>query len=112
MLTRPAEGLASASEAGDDLIDDPQGVSQDNDAFSFTGLYTLMRNKRSIVVPIVRIESYQLEGGDMSFTDGTFNVTFYPLENWNVSLEFWANLETPSGVSKDHRTTLLFNALF
>jgi len=98
--------------ASDDLIDDPQGVSQDNDAFSFTGLYTLMRNKRSIVVPIVRIESYELEGGDKSFTNGTFNVTFYPIENWNVSLEFWANLDTPSGVSKDHRTTLLFNAVF
>lgn len=104
--------------ASDDLFDDanvPGGPNFDtltNDVYTVTGLYTWVRNKRPIVVPIVRIESFDVADGSESFTNGTFNLTFYPIANWNVSLEFWANLSTPSGVSKDHRTTLLFNAVF
>ena len=99
--------------ASDDLTVTPDNVvSQSNDAFSVTGLFTWMKNKRPIIVPIVRIDSYDLDGGDLSYTDATFNLTFFPLGNWNVGLEFWANLSTPSGIAKDHRTTLLFTAVF
>jgi hypothetical protein len=64
------------------------------------------------VVPIVRIDSYEIEGGGSRYTDGTFNLTFYAYDNWNVAFEFWANLSTPSGVEKNNRATLLFSAVF
>lgn len=101
--------------AQDDLFEEDEGVvngSESNDLFSFTGLYVVPKGKRPLVVPIVRIDSYEFEGGGSRYTDGTINLTFYAYDNWNVAFEFWANLSTPSGVPKDNRATLLFTAAF
>jgi hypothetical protein len=64
-----------------------------------------------VIVPLVRIDYYTLKDGADSFTSGTFNLTAHVLENFNVTAEFWAQLDKPSG-EKDNRFTLLFGATF
>ena len=104
------EVLGAWMRTSDDL--DPSGVDEQNNVFYGQLMYFVRKDKRPIVVPFIRIESYSINDGDDKFTDGIFNLTVYPWENVNVSLEYWTNLSTPSGVSKKNRVTLLFNTLF
>lgn len=98
--------------ASDDQAIGASSVS--NNAFSFTGLATprLGGKNRTTFMPLVRIDTYTRDDGNDRFTDGTFNFTYYVLDNLGVSLEFWTNLSVPDDRSKSNRTTLLFNMTF
>jgi hypothetical protein len=96
--------------AGDDLRTGTG--SEQNNALSFTGLYSYRIRNRPVLVPIVRFDSFTSSDGKRRTTNGTLNFTYYPLENLNVSAEYFANLDTPAGVAKSWRFTVLFNALF
>ncbi len=91
---------------------DVTGLDENNHVFYVQAMYFYRKDKRPLVVPIVRIESYTLNDGNDTFTDGVFNLTFYPIENVNLSVEFWTNLDTPSGIPKSNRITFLFNTVF
>lgn len=104
------EFLGAWMRATDDL--DPTGLDEQNNVVYGQLFYFFRKDKRPVVVPFVRIEYYTNSDGSAKFTNGVFNLTAYPLENVNLSLEYWTNLDTPSGVSKSNRVTLLFNTVF
>jgi hypothetical protein len=106
-----ASVFGSWMRANDDLRT-AAGGSQSNDAFTIWGLYSFKKEKRPLVVPIVRYDYYTLSDGVREFSNLTLNLTYFPLDNIKGSLEYFTNLDVPTGASKTWRVTLLFHALY
>lgn len=90
-----------------------EGVNEKNDSF-YGELFWVFYNRRKSpsFVPLVRIENYEMNDGEMDYTDLILNLSYYLTQNVKLSLEYWTNLSVPEGADKGNRITAFFTLLF
>lgn len=78
-----------------------------NDAFSVQASYFFKTASGApIFVPTVRLDQYQMNGGQDQYTEAVVNLTYYPEQYVKVYVEYWNQLDTPVGQPGDTRLTL------
>ncbi len=89
------------------------GVDEKNNSF-YGELFWVFYNKKQSpsFVPLVRIENYEINDGVDTYTDLTANLSYYLSQNVKLSVEYWANVSVPAGVTKGDRITGFFTLLF
>ncbi len=70
------------------------------------------KNQSPLIVPLVRVENYEMDDGTNKYTDLTANLSYFLSQNVKLTLEFWANLSVPDGIAKGNRITGFFTLLF
>ena len=96
--------MAAYINAEDDRA---SGVGEDeNTAWYVTGSYIYMRDKRPLLVPMVRFDQYEKSNGADVFSELTLNLTYYLKENVKIFAEYWDQLDVPAGSTEDNRITL------
>lgn len=93
----------------DDLV---SGVKEKNNSL-YSEIFWVFykKNFSPSFVPLLRIEKYEKNNGELSFTDLVFDLSYYFTQNVKLSLEFWTNFSTPSGIEKKNRITGFFTLL-
>jgi hypothetical protein len=89
------------------------GVDEKNNSF-YGELFWVFYNKRKSpsFVPLVRIENYQKNDGEIDYMDLSLNLSYYLAQNVKLSLEYWTNLSVPDGIEKGNRITAFYTLLF
>lgn len=89
------------------------GVDEKNNSF-YGELFWVFYNKKQSpsFVPLVRIENYEINDGVDTYTDLIANLSYYLSQNVKLSVEYWANVSVPAGVTKGDRITGFFTLLF
>lgn len=93
----------------DDLM--PTG-DENNDAWYLQAFYVLQDFYIPKIVPLIRYDGYEDNDGNDQFDELTLNISFYLTENIKGFLEYWAQLDVPSGVDEDSRFTIQLAAGF
>jgi len=92
--------------------DNTAGVKQDNNAWYLQALYVVSRNSRPWIVPLIRVDSYEVNDGADEYNELTLNSTYYFTQNIKGIAELWTQVDAPDGVSKDNRFTVQITAAF
>lgn len=94
--------------------DDPDnfGPQEDNNAWYVEGNYFWREDDRPLLVPSVRFDHYEQSDGRDDFNEITLNLTYYLYENVKIFLEYFNQLDVPSGQETDSRVTLQVEAGF
>lgn len=93
--------------------DDITGTTEEkNNAYYVQGLYVNKEGKHPRWVPLLRYDSYEKADGADEYKELTANVSYYFRENAKIFLEYWKQLDVPSGETEDNRTTLQFAVAF
>lgn len=82
------------------------GTGQEkNNALSVQAMHVFKQGKRPNWVPIVRYDKYEQNDGNDNYTEMTLNLTHYFKQNIKGYVEYWKQLDTPTGVTEDDRVT-------
>ena len=83
------------------------GGSEKNNAFSIQAFHTMKTEKGVPTwVPLVRLDNYEENDGADQFSELTLNLAYYFAQNVKGFVEYWEQLDTPNGVTKDNSVTL------
>lgn len=84
-----------------------------NNAYSVQYIYHMKTATGSpTFVPVVRIDNYEKSNGADKYQELTLNLTYYINENFKSFIEYWDQVNVPSSVVADNRTTLQFSVGF
>jgi hypothetical protein len=87
--------------------DNAAGTAEEsNNAFSLQGMYAFRSNRRPTFVPLVRYDSYERNDGADEYDELTLNLSYYFTENVKGHIEYWKQLEVPTGKDEDSRVTV------
>jgi hypothetical protein len=104
---------AAFIKAEDDNSTLPVPTSKDkNDAWSIQGIYVFKVGKRPTWVPVIRLDNYEKSAGVDEYTELTLNLTRYFTQNIKAYIEYWDQLDVPTGEKEDRRLTLQIVAAF
>ena len=104
---------AAFIKAEDDNSTLPAPTSKDkNDAWSIQGMYVFKDARRPTWVPVVRLDNYEQSAGADEYTELTLNLTRYFTQNIKAYVEYWDQLDVPTGKKEDKRLTLQLIAAF
>ena len=104
---------AAFIKAEDDNSTLPAPTSKDkNDAWSIQGMYVFKDARRPTWVPVVRLDNYEKKNGTEEYTELTLNLTRYFTQNIKAYIEYWDQLDVPTGQKEDKRLTLQLFAAF
>ncbi len=90
--------------------DNTGGGDQTNNAVSIQGMY--FGSGAPGWVPVVRYDSYEKNDGKDSYGELTFNLTRYFAPNVKGYIEYWKQVDVPSGGNKDDRLTAQVSVAF
>jgi len=96
-------------QAKDDL---DAGGSESNNSYYVQGSYRVLQNGRPTLVPLVRLENFEVNDGGDSYSLITLNVTYYLDENVKAFVEYQDLYDKPSGVPSDNATTIQLEVVF
>lgn len=98
--------------AQDDLS--TEGTLEEKNNSLYGEIFWVFHNKNAspTLVPLVRLENYEKNDGNISYTDLTLNLSYYLSQNVKLSAEYWTNLSVPDGLDKGNRITAFFTLLF
>lgn len=85
---------------------------EDNDAWYAQAWYAVRSEGRPTWVPLVRFDSYERNDGEEDFQELTLNLGYYFTENIKGFVEYWNQLDVPSGVQDDSRLSLQLEVAF
>jgi hypothetical protein len=90
-----------------------RGGDERNHAWYAEAFYTIGKDSLHaigiplfMVVPLVRVDRFERNDGEDTFTDLSLNLGFYPWQNVKFFVEYFTSLDRPSGVSNDWRWTV------
>lgn len=93
--------------------DDRDTTGEDeNDALFVQALYAVQQDGRPTWVPLIRYDDYEEDDGRDDFEEITLNLTYYFTENIKGHVEWWRQLDVPSGLDRDGRITFQIFAAF
>lgn len=96
------EGTASWTSMG--------SGSQSNNVLSIQGLHTYKTEKgKPTWVPVARYERYTKNDGNAKFADMVLGVSYFLKENVKAMVEYKTDMDVPSDMKKENRTTLQIN---
>ena len=56
-------------------------------------------------IPLIRIDQRSTDGVDADYTELTLNFTYYFMQNVKGYIEYWDQIDTPTGVGSASRIT-------
>ncbi len=79
----------------------------ENATYSLQALHTFrLKNGKPTWAPMIRYDYYEQNDGNDEYKEVAFNVGYYLKQNVKGFVEFWKQLDTPSGVDEDDRLTV------
>lgn len=100
--TRIQGGAIIAKDDNVDVSNEDENLS-----YSLQAMHTFrLKDGKPTWAPLIRYDYYEQNDGNDEYSEVVLNLTYYLKQNVKGFVEFWKQVDTPSGVDDDDRLTL------
>lgn len=97
---------AAVVRAADDNAGVPGEAENTAHSIQLTHIFTRGESRMPTWVPLARYDSYEKADGSQEYNELTLHMSYFFDQNVKGFVEYWEQLDVPTGLNKDNRLTL------